>query len=488
MPIYTTGNVKAAVQRSRNWLPQKLHPAQLVVASFAFVIVLGTVLLSLPAASATDTSLRLIDAFFTATSATCVTGLSVLDTGTRFTLFGQIVILCCIQIGGLGLMALTTVFMVATGRRLSIADRIAIQESFHHSPTGNLGPLILYIVVATLLTELAGAIALAWWWLRTGAIQDVSQAAYSAVFHSISAFCNAGFSLYPDNLVRFRSDPFVIGIFSFLIISGGLGFLVGLDAKEYIQQRFFIRRWRERVRTRVQTIRPRPRISLHTKFVLTVTAALLVVGTVSYFVLERHGVLARMTTFEAILNAWFCSVTARTAGFNSIDYSLMSGPALLCTMVLMFIGASPGSTGGGVKTSAFGLLIVYAVFRWRGHDTPHAFRRSIPQETIDRATSVVIAGVAVVILAGSLLMAIEARHEDPVQSQARFVPVMFETFSAFGTVGLSMGFSAGLTDWGKFVLSVLMFVGRIGPLTLALAVGTRRGAKYTYAEENVMVG
>jgi trk system potassium uptake protein TrkH len=305
--------------------------------------------------------MRLVDAFFTATSATCVTGLVVVDTGSQFTLLGQLVILSCIQIGGLGLMTFTTVFLVATGRRLAVADRIAIQESFYHSPTGKVGPLIRYIVLATLFIEAVGAAILAGWWLYIGRYATVAEAAYSGVFHAISAFCNAGFALFPDSVIGLRADPVVIAVFSGLIIAGGLGFLVSLDIKEYLQQRFFEYRWSASVRDRVTSIRPRPRLSLHTKFVLTVTAALLAIGTVSYYGLERSGVLRDMNWFEAILNSWFCSLTARTAGFNSIDYGQMGGPALLCTMVLMFIGASPGSAGGGVKTSTFGLLITYAL-------------------------------------------------------------------------------------------------------------------------------
>lgn len=481
--------VKAAVRRRLTWLPQNLHPAQLVVLSFAAVIALGTTVLASPAATANGEPLRPIDAFFTAVSATCVTGLTVVDTATRFSTLGQVAILICIQIGGLGLMTLTTVFMLATGKRMAIADRLAIQESFYHSPTGKLGPLILYIVASTLLTEAVAAGALAWWWLRTGLHTDLGAALYSAVFHSVSAFCNAGFSLHSENAIRFQSDPFVIAVFSFLIISGGLGFLVGLDVKEYVQQRYLRQFWPERVRQRVEAIRPRPRISLHTKFVLTTTAALLLIGTISYYGLERNGVLREMSAPVAWMNAWFCSVVARTAGFNTIDYAQLGGPALLCTMVLMFIGASPGSTGGGVKTSTFGLLVTHALYRWRGHSGPHAFRRSIPPDTIERATAVTISAVAVIILASSFLMAAEARTPTASESQARFLPVMFETFSAFATVGLSMNYTAGMTDVGKIVVAAVMFLGRIGPLTVALAAGRRtKRQKFTYAEENVMVG
>ena len=317
----------------------------------------------------------------------------------------------------------------------------------------------------------------------------MAEAAYSGIFHAISAFCNAGFSLYPDSLVRFQTDPVVIAIVSALVIAGGLGFLVGLDVKEYLQQSLFKSLWPARVRERIEAVRPRPRLSLHTKMVLAMTSSLLAIGTVSYYGLERMGVLREMPAADALVNAWFCSVTARTAGFNTIDYANLGGPALLCTMVLMFIGASPGSAGGGVKTSTFGLLLIYAVYRWRGHGAPHAFRRSIPQETLDRASAVVVAAVGFVIIAGSFLMATEARSTDPLESQSRFLPVLFETFSGFGTVGLSMGITGGLTTAGKLVLCIVMFVGRVGPLTAALAVATRRRRpRISYAEENIMVG
>jgi trk system potassium uptake protein TrkH len=343
--------------------------------------------------------------------------------------------------------------------------------------------------LGTVITEAIGAVVLAAQFWRSGKMATFADAAYSAIFHAISAFCNAGFSLYPDNLIGFQTDPVVLGVLSVLIIFGGLGFLVGLDLKEYVQQRFFKSLWPEPVRQRVQVIRPRPRLSLHSKMVLSMTAALLIVGTVSYYGLERAGALRNLSAPAALLNSWFASVTARTAGFNSIDYGQLGGPALLCTMVLMFIGASPGSAGGGVKTSTFGLLLVYAVYRWRGHGTPHAFRRSIPRETLDRASMVVIASVAFVILAGSLLMATEAIGADPAQSQSKFLPVLFETFSAFGTVGLSMNFTASLTTAGKLVLCIVMFVGRVGPLTAALAIAARKQQpSISYAEENVMVG
>ena len=473
----------------RRFIRRHLHPAQIVVLSFATVILIGTALLSLPIATRSGQRLPLIDAFFTSASATCVTGLVVVDTGTVFSTFGQVVILCCVQIGGLGLMTFTTVFLVAVGRRLAIADRIAIQESFHHTPTGSIGTLIMYIVFATFIIEAVGALLLTVHWLRAGRFETVAETVYHAVFHAVSAFCNAGFALYADSLIGFQNDPFVIFVFSSLIMIGGLGFLVGLDLKEYLEQTFFARFWSGRVRARVGAIRPRPRLSVHTKFVLVTTVTLLVVGTISYYLLERRGLFAAMSTGEAWMNAYFCAVTPRTAGFNTIDYSGMSGAALLCTMVLMFIGASPGSTGGGIKTSSFSLLVAYSISRWRGHTRLHAFNRTIPQESIDRAGAVVIAAIALLILASSALMVTETYGSTSKESQSVFLTILFETISAFGTVGLSLGQTPVLSASGKIIIALVMFIGRTGPLTLALAISLKRKrAHYHYAEENVMVG
>lgn len=466
-----------------------LHPTQLVVLSFVVVILTGTLLLSLPFATRTGQRMPVVDALFTATSATCVTGLVVVDTGSFFSTFGQLVILGCIQIGGLGLMAFTTVFLVAAGRRLAIADRIAIQESFHHTSTGQLTTLIRYIVIATFTIEATGALLLTLRWWQQGRYATLSETVYHAVFHSVSAFCNAGFGLYADSLTRFQDDPVTILTVSLLIISGGLGFLVGLDVKEYIQQSLFHRFWSRRVRARVEAIRPRPRLSVHSKFVLLTTGALLLIGTVSYYILERRGLLAGMGAGQAWLNAYFCAVTPRTAGFNTVDYAQMGGAGLLCTMVLMFIGASPGSAGGGIKTSSFALLIAFAVSRWLGHTRLHAFKRTVPQESVDKASAVVIAGIALVILAASALMATETSSQPPSESQNQFLSILFETISAFGTVGLSVGQTPLLSDPGRLIVSLVMFLGRTGPLTLALAISLKRSrGEYRYAEENIMVG
>jgi trk system potassium uptake protein TrkH len=274
-----------------------------------------------------------------------------------------------------------------------------------------------------------------------------------------------------------------------LIITGGLGFLVGLDIKEYAQLRLFRRFWSRRVKKRVEAVRSVPRLSLHTKLVLITTGALLLIGTVSYFVLEQRGLFAEMSLGTAWLNAFFCSVTTRTAGFNTIDFGQMGASGLLCTMVLMFIGASPGSTGGGVKTSTFGLLVANSITRWQGFTNLNIFNRTLAPESIDKAGTVVVSAIALIIIAGSFLMASETLRLQPEASHTAFVSIIFETISAFATVGLSLNQTFLLTDPGKIMVSIVMFIGRTGPLTVALAISRRRRrTQLRYAEENVMIG
>jgi len=473
----------------KSFLQKHSHPAQLIVSSFALVILFGTILISLPAATVSGERLSAVDAFFTIVSATCVTGLAVADTGGTFSLFGQLVILTCIQIGGLGLMTFTTIFLMSFGYRLPITDRIAIQESFHHTPSGKIWTLIKYIFIATFTVEAIGAASLTIYWMATERFATLGETIYNAAFHSISSFCNAGFSLFSDSMMGFQADRFVQVVTSLLILAGGLGFLAGLDIKEYVQQKYFYRFWSKEVRERVELIRPRPRLSVHTKFVIITNLALLAIGTVSFYFLEREGVFANLSMADAWMNAYFCAVTPRTAGFNNIDYTQMGGAALLCTMVLMFIGASPGSTGGGIKTTTFGLLVAYSLARWRGSTRLHVFNRTIPQESIDKAASVVVAAIALLIITSSVLMVTETRGFTPGQSQDRMVSIIFEAISAFATVGLSLNFTPLMTDAGKLVIAIVMFMGRVGPLTLALAISLRqKRVQHRFAEENIMVG
>ncbi len=346
---------------------RRLRATELLILSFAAVIAAGTLLLSLPYATRTHVPLHTVDAFFTAVSATCVTGLVVFDVGSRLSLFGQLVVLSCIQVGGLGLMTLTTVFGVLLGHRLGVTDRAAIESSFHHSPGAPMSSLVRHVVVSTLLIEGAGAALLSFHWLAARRFPSVAETVYQAVFHAISAFCNGGFSLFAANLAGFQQDWVVLLVISTLIVLGGLGFLVGLDLRMFVHAA--VDRWRLGPDAAGHR---RPRLAVHTRLVLIVTGGLIVVGTVSYYLIERERLFAGLGLGPALVNAYFCAVTPRTAGFNTVDFGAMTAGGLLCTMVLMMIGASPGSTGGGIKTSTFGPADrVRVLAHARIHQGPH---------------------------------------------------------------------------------------------------------------------
>lgn len=443
----------------------------LLAGSFLAAIGAGTVLLAMPFAHAGD-RVGLLDALFTATSAVCVTGLTVVDTGSRFSPAGQAVVLLLIQLGGLGIMTFAVFVGVLLGRRVAFTDRMAIQDSFQHTPKAGLRRLLRHVLVFTLATEAAGAALLA---LRFGREYPPAEAAWQSVFHAISAFCNAGFSLFPDSLVRYRGDGLVNGVVSGLVVIGGLGFLVSMELREQVLARLRGRR--------------APRLSLHSRLALTVSGALLAVGTVVYLVLGSGNVLGGLPPGERLLAASFQSVTARTAGFNTVDYGQMSSEALFFTVFLMFVGASPGSTGGGIKTTTFGLLVALVVARWRSRGRASVFRRTIPHPVMDRALLLALLAWAIVSLGIGLIAAAETPGVPFREEVPGFLALMFEAVSAFGTVGLSTGITAGLAPASKLVLIALMYAGRVGPLTLVLAVGPRpeRG-RFRYAEENVMVG
>ena len=443
----------------------------ILAGSFAVVIASGTLLLSLPFAHGGE-PVSFIDALFTSTSAVCVTGLTVVDTGSRFSPAGQAVVLSLIQVGGLGLMTFAVFVGVLLGRKVSFTDRMVIQDSMHHTPKAGVRRLVRYVLAFTLATEAAGAALL---WLRFRGQFPAGEAVWQSVFHSVSAFCNAGFGLLADNLVRYRGDVLVNLVVTGLIVVGGLGFLVNMEL------------W-DQVRLRLRGSRA-PLPTLHTRLVLTVTAALLVAGTVAFLALEWGNVLRDLPFRERVLAAWFQSVTPRTAGFNTIDYGQVSSDTLFFTIFLMFVGASPGSTGGGIKTTTFGLLVALVVARWRGHGRATVFHRTIPHAVMDRALTLALLAWVLVSLSVGLLVATETRGVPFDAAEPRFLALMFEAVSAFGTVGLSTGLTASLSGAGKLVLVALMYAGRVGPLTLVLVVGPRpRRGRFRYAEENVMVG
>lgn len=446
------------------------HPSRLIILSFLGAICVGWILLSLPQAS-TKAPLSLVDSLFTATSATCVTGLIVVDTGSRFTTFGQLVILTLIQLGGLGIMTFSSFFLIVMGRRLSIKHRLVIQQSFSQVPRKDLFRLVRYVLRFTLFTEALGALLL---YVKFVHLYPTGKAAYHAIFHAVSAFCNAGFSLYKTSFVGFQGDLQVNAVMTALIILGGLGFFALADLN---------------LLGRLVRFRTVKKLSLHTKTVFAVTGVLLLGGTLLVLALEWQNTLAGKPFGTKLLAAFFQSVTPRTAGFNTLSTSQLTNATLFLLIMLMFVGASPGSTGGGIKTSTFGILVALMVARLKGRRNVELFRRTVPLSIVAKAISVVALALVTISLVTMLLSVSEGGWVLSRMGRGRFLEFLFETTSAFSTVGLSTGVTPNLSALGKILIAITIFIGRVGPLTLALAVGQRVGERrFEYPEENVMVG
>jgi trk system potassium uptake protein TrkH len=428
---------------------RQFSPAQVLVLSFMALVASGAVLLRLPVAAAGE-PLTFLDALFTATSAVCVTGLIVVDTPNDLTVFGQLVVLSLIQLGGLGYMAITTVVGVALGRQLSLHERLTLQEALNVQTMEGLARFVLTVLKLTLAFELTGALILTAWWAGE---YGLGRAAYYGLFHAISAFNNAGFTLFSDSLIRFRGDWVVNLVVTTLIICGGLGFVVLTEIGR-------VRRYR--------------RFSTHTRLVITLTAALIVVTTALIWFIEHNNprTLQSMGLGEAVLTSYFQAVTPRTAGFNTLDIGAMQHASLFLLILLMFIGAAPGGTGGGVKISTFSITVAVIWAMVRGNPEPTLLGRRIPPPLVARAFSICLIGFLALNVVAGLLLVTEGRE---------LLPTLFETTSAFGTVGLSMGEAGApvslvghFTGGGKALLIAMMFMGRIGPLTLAVAIARRR--------------
>lgn len=449
-----------------------LHPASLVIAGFVGLILIGAGLLMLPPATRSG-QISFIDALFTATSAVCVTGLTVQDTGGYFTIFGQIVILVLLQIGGLGLMTVSVMLFTIIGKSIPFRHRMALQDVFAHTPRADIVQVVKTIFIFTIAVEVLGALCLFSCWRR---LMPMDTAMYQAVFHSVSAFCNAGFSLFSDSLMRFSGHWGVNITVCLLIILGGIGFPVVHDMYRRISTR------------RVK----RSKLSVQTKSVLITTAALIIGGAVFFWVLETAHAMAGRPVGESIWIAVFQSVTCRTAGYNSIDIASLHDATLIVMVFLMFFGASPGSCGGGVKTTTLALIVAFTISRIRKKKRVNLFKKSIPPETVSRSLSLIlvcgtlIGFVLFLILAGN---AVEIDFAHGAEGRFTFISYLFEAVSAFGTVGLSTGVTPALSAWGKFWIILLMLVGRVGILTFSyIIVGGGGSEGIEYAEENIMIG
>lgn len=435
-------------------------PPRTLAIGFAFIIALGSFLLHLSAASRDGEPTRYIDALFTATSATCVTGLVVVDTGEHYSTFGQIVILTMIQMGGLGFMSMATLFAFFLKRRISLKERLILQESLNQSSIEGIVRLVRRVVLYALTIEAVGAALFSLRFLRD---MSPGKAIYYGIFHSVSFFNNAGFDIMGDfrSLTGYVNDPLVNLVTMALIVLGGLGFVVLSDLTD---------------------LRSGRRLSLHSKVVLTMSGSLILFGAIVIFAFEysNPGTLKPLDTGTKILSAFMQSVSPRTAGVNTVDLPALRQATQFFIVLLMFIGASPGSTGGGIKTTTFAALLgaVWAIIR--GREDVVMFRYRLAQERVYKALTLTLLAVALVLTATMILSTTEDHY---------FLMILFEVVSAFGTVGLSMGLTSDLTLFGKIVIMLMMFAGRLGPLTIGYALVPKRDrVLYREAEGKIIIG
>lgn len=451
------------IDNKLSYQEKKLEPAQILVLGFGAVILLGAILLNLPIATVSGKSVGFINSLFTSTSAVCVTGLVVVDTGTYWSMFGQLIIMLLIQIGGLGIMTMATLITFIAGRRISLRSRIIMSEALNHITISGVVRLTKHVLVTTFLIESIGAMILSTKFIP---IYGTKKGIFFAIFHSISAFCNAGFDLIGNgqSLTGFIGDPTINFTIMGLIIIGGLGFAVI---------------------TEIVSVRKFKKLSLHSKVVLSVTGILILSGFIIFFLIEsfNSGTLGELTLKEKFFGALFQSVTTRTAGFNTMDLGSMNQSSKFITIVYMFIGGSPGSTAGGIKTTTFALVILTIISVIRGRDDVEFFKRRINRNNINRALAVLSIGLAIVIFITTILCITEVGKD--------FLDLLFESASAFGTVGLSLGITSELSLIGKIIISMTMFAGRVGPMTIVFALSRKQKSTHAlirYPEDRVMVG
>ncbi|MAT16672.1 MAG: hypothetical protein CMJ46_15540 [Planctomyces sp.] len=457
------------------------NPAILLGGSFLFLIMVGTGLLLLPVCRAQPPELTapvgapFLTALFTATSASCVTGLIVVPTGSYWSPYGHVVILCLFQIGGLGIMTWGALFAIVSGRSIHVRHSATMGEMLEARGLIDLKRLLLTILVFTLVTELTGAVVISGLWSD----RPLPEQTFNSIFHSVSAFCNAGFSLQDDGLLGLGGRWQVWGGMAGLIICGGIGFSVIYNLALVFKSKFW-----DIKRTPLFSIsKNRVRLTLSSRLVLMGTAILLLSGTLSLFILESLATESTEPFLERVANAWFQSVTMRTAGFNTVDLAEMQTSSKLVSIGLMFIGASPGSTGGGIKVVCFMLIGLSLMSIFNGRARVEWSGRTIPEANVKRALTIVTVGVMTVMSVTLLLTIFENRPGE-------FIDILYEATSAFATVGVSTGITGELTPPSQVVIVFTMFLGRIGPLTLLLALARTRtgGAEFEYPEERVMLG
>lgn len=447
------------------------YPARAVFVWYLAVTLLGAAVLYHPLCRESDREITPLDAAFTATSAACVTGLTVRSTGTDFSWIGQVVILVLIQLGGIGIMTVTTFVTLGWWGRAGLRQRAVLAETLGNKAELDLMRILRQVIVFVVSFEAVGFVILA---IRNLFDMPWQSALWHALFHSISAFCNAGFGLYDDSLVRYQSDPVTNLTIMVLIVSGGLGFPVMLDLA---RQRHCT--WRQGWE----------RLNLHSKLMLLGTVVAILFGTASFLALEWGNALANRELGTSLLISTFQSITARTAGFNTIDFTELTNATLFLFIMLMVVGAGPCSAGGGVKVSTVTLLFLQAWSKFRGDGQVSVFRRTVPRELIDRATAVILLFTVVGALALTTLLIIDHSSSPYHESYGEFLGALFEVVSALGTVGLSTGMTMDLSTGSRIALIVCMFLGRLGPISaFAALTRTERESHLSYPKEEILIG
>lgn len=453
----------------------KLRPEQIIVVGFALLILFGAGLLCLPVSTYPGKGVSFLNALFTSTSAVCVTGLVIADTATNFTLFGQIVILALIQMGGLGVMTVMSTVFIILGKRITLSERILIQNQLNEDNISGMVRLIIRVLKVTLVAEGLGALIFMIRFVPAYGLKGV----YFSVFHAISAFCNAGFDVFGritgeySSLTMFANDPVIVITTMLLIIVGGLGFVVVADIFSTVR------------------IRKQKKLTRYSIFVIILTGLLIFIGAGMFFLFELSNPntlgSGDLTVTGKILSGLFQSVTPRTAGFNTINQNLMTPAGKLVTMVLMFIGASPSGTGGGIKTTTFAIVMLFSLSTITGRKEPKVFDRRLATDTIRRAVTITVLSVLLVGVAFLAVVSIEARRG----GLFTFENIFFEILSAFGTVGLSCGITPYLSAASRLIIIFVMFAGRVGFMTLVVALSSRKHndeVNIRYPEARFMVG
>lgn len=437
----------------------KLNGVQILALGFIAVIVIGGIILSLPISSRSGEPTNFLDSIFTSTSAVCVTGLITLNTSTHWNTFGQTVIMTLIEIGGLGFMSFAVLISLILRKKITLRERLIMQEAMNTFSIQGLVRMVKYVLIFTVSVQFFGALLLSTQFVPE---YGISRGVFYSIFHSISAFCNAGFDLFGTSLVTYSSNSVVILVISALIIIGGLGFTVLLELYDF---------------------KGIKKLSVHAKLVIITTLILIFGGTILMLIFEFNNTqsIGNMSLSDKLLNSFFASVTPRTAGFNSVQTTGMTLASKILTVILMLIGGSPGSTAGGLKTVTCGILVLTVISVIKGREDTEVFGRRFTKEIIYKAFTIVFIGLSLVIGVTMILSYTEVG--------ASFIDLLYESASALGTVGLTLDLTPNLTSIGKVLIMIMMYLGRVGPLTVMLAVTrNRKKSGYKYPEGKILIG